>query len=172
MLNQLNMNKFLITGIALVVLAVVYAFKPSADATSNSGQINWLNLEQAEKAAKESGKLIFIDVYTEWCGPCKMLDRNTFSDPGVIEFMNKHFVAVKFNAEGADAVTFNGKKYSNPNFTPGKTGRNSQHEFASSLKVPGYPTMYLLDGKGAVVHNVVGYRTPDQLIEELSKTIK
>jgi len=163
------MNKFLVTFIAVVLAFGVYGFKAIDTANNPEGSIQWMSLEDAEKASKDSGKLIFVDVYTEWCGPCKMLDRNTFSDADVIAFMNENFHAVKFNAEGAQTVTFQGKQYANPKYDPSKTGRNSQHEFATSLKVPGYPTMYVLDSKGNVVHNVVGYRAPEQFIEELSK---
>lgn len=164
------MNKLLLGTISILLLVVIYAFNsnnniPAVDDTA----INWISIEEAEKASKSSKKLIFMDVYTDWCGPCKMLDRNTFSDPEVIKYINANYHSVKFNAESQSELTFNGKKYANPNFDPSKKGRNSAHEFTRYLNVRGYPTMYVLEGSGKIVNNLVGYRTPDQLMEELTK---
>ena len=63
-------------------------------------------MNEALAAQEKEPKKIFMDVYTKWCGPCKMLDRNTFSDKKVIEFVNKNYYAVKFNAEGTEEITF------------------------------------------------------------------
>ena len=62
-------------------------------------EVNWLTLNEAFEAQKIQPKKILIDVYTVWCGPCKLLDKNTFGHPGVAEFINDHFYPVKFNAE-------------------------------------------------------------------------
>ncbi|MGB2404834.1 MAG: thioredoxin family protein, partial [Flavobacteriaceae bacterium] len=58
-------------------------------------EINWLTLPEALEAQKAEPKKIFMDVYTIWCGPCKLLDRNTFSNKDVIRYINTHFYAVK-----------------------------------------------------------------------------
>jgi thioredoxin-related protein len=162
------MKKLLIGTIGILLLLGIYAFnsKSEVTTTSESSEIKWLSLEDAMKAAAKSKKGVFIDMYTEWCGPCKMLDRNTFSDKSVIDHINANYHAVKFNAEGNQEVTFNGKKYSNPNYRP-TTGRNSAHEFTAFLQVRGYPTMYILNPKGEVQINIVGYRNPEQLLTEL-----
>jgi thioredoxin-related protein len=164
------MNKFLAITIALAGLGATIAFKPfSKPQLAEEESITWMSLEDAETASKKSKKPIFMDVYTDWCGPCKMLDRNTFSDPEVITYINKNYHAVKFNAEGPADVTYQGKTYSNPNYSDGKSGRNGTHEFTTFLKVRGYPTMYILDYNGKIVNNIVGYRTADQLLDELNK---
>ncbi len=110
-----------------------------------------------------------VDVYTEWCGPCKMMDRNTFTNADVIKKVNTDYYAVKFNAEGPDALEFNGKKYANPKFDPkkGTRGRNYPHEFTQFLSVRGYPTLVILDNNLAISDKLVGYKTPDKLLAEL-----
>ena len=64
--------------------------------------IEWMTLAQAIEAQKIEPKKIFMDVYTNWCGPCKLLDKNTFQNPDVSRYISEHFYAVKFNAEGQE----------------------------------------------------------------------
>ena len=69
-------------------------------------KIKWMTMNEALEAQKESPKKLFMDVYTTWCGPCKLLDKNTLSHKDVIAFINKNYYAVKFNAEGNEEITF------------------------------------------------------------------
>ena len=63
-------------------------------------EIRWLTLDEALAKQKKNAKPIFMDVYTDWCGPCKYLDATTFHDAAIVEFVNTNYYAVKFNAEG------------------------------------------------------------------------
>lgn len=134
---------------------------------SHAQEIKWMTMNEAIKAQKKEPKPIFMDIYTDWCGPCKMLDKGTFHDASIVELISKNYYAVKFNAEGNEVINFNGVQYTNPNFVAGKAGRNSMHEFTSFLKVRGYPTMMIFDKKGEIAKDIVGYRTPEQLKTEL-----
>ncbi len=126
-------------------------------------KINWMSMTEALEAQKENPKKIFMDVYTTWCGPCKMLDRNTFSNKNVIQFVNENYYAVKFNAEGTEEIYYQDFNYTNPNYQEGRKGRNSQHLLAHALKVTGYPSMVFFKDNGDVIQTLVGYRTPEQL---------
>lgn len=127
-------------------------------------QIEWMTMNEALEAQKKEPKKIFADVYTDWCGPCKMMDKNTFSNPDVADYVNEHFYPVKFNAEGTEKVDYKGFEYTNPNYKPGRKGkRNAQHFFANALKVSAYPTVVFFDEQSDVISPVVGYRTPEQL---------
>lgn len=130
-------------------------------------EIKWMTINEALEAQKKDPKPIFMDVYTDWCGPCKLLDKNTFHDASIVELISKSYYAVKFNAEGNEEINFNGTKYTNPGFVEDKKGRNSAHEFTRFLKVQGYPTMYIIDEKGEIKTNILGYKTPEQLKVEL-----
>lgn len=142
------------TLILLLLLAVGVA---------NAQQINWMTMDQALEAQKKEPKKIFMDVYTTWCGPCKLLDKNTFGDKSVIEYVNKHYYAVKFNAEGNDPITYKDFTYTNPNYQAERKGRNSQHLFAHALKVNAYPTVVFFKENGDLIQGVPGYRTPKEL---------
>ncbi|MXY56458.1 MAG: DUF255 domain-containing protein, partial [Gammaproteobacteria bacterium] len=58
--------------------------------------------DDAFAAAEENGQLVFVDVYTEWCGPCKLMDANVFPKDAVGEYFNARFVNIKLDAEDED----------------------------------------------------------------------
>ncbi len=126
-------------------------------------EINWMTMNQALEAQKKEPRKIFMDAYTDWCGPCKMLDRNTFSNEDVASYINKHYYPVKFNAEGTEKVIYRDKEFGNPQYDPKRRGRNSQHEFARAIKITAYPSLVFFDEKGELIGPIPGYRTPHQL---------
>ena len=127
-------------------------------------EINWMSLEDAISLQKKAPKKIMMDVYTTWCGPCKMLDRNTFHNQDVVDYVNQHYYAVKFNAEGDESVEFKGKTFTNPNYNPKLVNRrNSAHQLTSYLRVSAYPTIVFFDEKANVVAPITGYQKPTQL---------
>ena len=140
-------------------------------ATIQAQEIKWMTFDEAIALQKKDPKPIFMDVYTDWCGPCKMLDKNTFQTKEFSEFINANYYAVKFNGEGNTEVNYKGKKYSNPSYDPNRKGRNSMHEFTGFLKVEGYPSMYVLDKSGEIAKVIVGYYQTEQLLTEL-KSVK
>ena len=77
-----------------------------------SQKVNWLSIEKAQELQKKVPKNIIMDIYTDWCGPCKLMDKNTFQNPDVAQYLNNNFYAVKFNAEGNKKVSFKGREFS------------------------------------------------------------
>jgi len=127
-------------------------------------EINWLTIEEALELQKKTPKKIFMDVYTNWCGPCKLLDRNTFHNPDVVKYVNENYYAVKFDAEGNTTVKFKEQTFSNPNFDPSKVKRrNGVHEFTRFLQVSAYPSMLFFDEEANLLTPVTGYLKPQQL---------
>jgi len=146
----------------LIVAIVLASFKPITNDTE--AKINWITIEEAVELQKTAPKKIIMDVYTNWCGPCKMLDKNTFGNEDVANYVNEHYYAVKFNAEGNDEVTFDEKTFKNPSYDPAKANkRNSPHEFSRYLKVRAYPTMVFFDEEANFITPVTGYLKPQQL---------
>lgn len=131
---------------------------------SSAQEIKWLTVDEALAAQKKNPKPIFMDVYTDWCGPCKMLDKNTFADPEFAKYVSANYYAVKFNAEGNSTVNYKGKSYKNPGFDPVRKGRNAVHEFTLLLKVRAYPSMFILDANGEVKEPIIGYYSAQQLL--------
>jgi len=141
----------------LLVVAVL------ASTPSSAQQIQWISLEEAIAAQKITPKKIFMDVYTDWCGPCKLLDKKTFQNPDVSKYISEHYYAVKFNAEGQEEINFFNQTYTNPSYDPNRKGRNGTHQFTQYLGVKGYPTMVFFSENGAPIMPVVGYLKPQQL---------
>lgn len=134
-----------------------------ATASITAQKINWMSMDEALAAQQNEPKKIIMDVYTTWCGPCKLLDRNTFSNADVIQFINDNYYAVKFNGEGEEEITYQGFTYTNPNYQPGRKGRNSTHFFADALKLRGYPSLVFFGEDGSLIQAIPGYKTPQQL---------
>lgn len=139
------------------------AFCLSASLFAQGDKINWLTVEEVEVLQKKEPRKVLMDVYTTWCGPCKMMMRNTFTNKNVIDYVNKHYYAVKFDAESGKDVVFKGNTYTNPSFVPGKQGRKSQHQFAQALGVNSYPTIIYMDENMDVIAPIKGYQTPDKI---------
>ncbi len=120
-------------------------------------KINWLTFEEALKQNEIKPKKIFIDVYTDWCGWCKELDKNTFSNPQIAEYLNKYYYPVKFNAETKQEISYKGKVYRNNG-----TGSRPPHDLAIALlngKLS-YPSAAYLDDQSNLLTVVPGYLTP------------
>ncbi len=126
-------------------------------------EIKWMSMNEALEAQEKNPKKILMDAYTTWCGPCKLMDANTFTNKDVVNYVNKHFYPVKFDAEGTEEVMYKEFNYTNPNHDPKRKGRNSQHFLANALKISGYPSLVFFDEKSDVIAPIVGYRTPEQL---------
>ena len=133
-------------------------------ANSVAQEINWVTFQEALELQKKTPKKIMMDVYTNWCGPCKMLDRNTFQKKEVADYVNEHYYAVKFNGEGNDVVNYKAKSFTNPNYNPANANRrNSAHELARYLQISAYPTIVFFDEKGDLIFPLRGYKTPPEL---------
>ena len=120
-------------------------------------------MEEALAAQEKEPKKIIMDAYTNWCGPCKLMDKNTFGNKKVADFINENYYPVKFNAEGPDAITYQDFTYTNPNYQPDRRGRNATHFFADALKIQGYPSIVFFEEDGALIQAVTGYKSPQEI---------
>jgi len=102
---------------------------------------------EAQALAKEEGKLIFMDAYATWCGPCKWMAANTFTDAEVAAFFNENFINLKMDMEKGEGPTL-----------------------ARKYKVRAYPTLYFFNADGTVAKQALGAKRPDGLLE-LGKSV-
>lgn len=139
------MKKYILALSFIVTASFSFsAFAPKED------KINWVSMEKAVAMTDKKPKKILIDVYTNWCGPCKRMASTTFVHPFIVSYVNENYYAVKFNAEGNDTVEFKGNVYVNKQFNPANFNRrNGTHDFTRAIApVNGriaYPTIVYLD---------------------------
>lgn len=139
-----------------------FAQKESETKTESQTGIKWMTFEDAVKRNKKKPRKIFIDVYTDWCGWCKKMDAETFKDPALVEYINEHYYAVKFNAEQKEPVTFKKQVFVNTN--PEK--KKSPHQLAVALlkQELRYPSYVILDGKSEWIDKIKGYKTAEDFL--------
>lgn len=145
------MKKLLKLSIILVLLITMISVK----AQETKG-INWLGFEEAILMNTENPKLVFIDVYTDWCGWCKKMDASTFSNPEIIKYMNEKYYCVKLDAETKNPIEFMGTEFINPN----PEGRKSTHQLAALLlnNKLSYPSYVIMNEDNKVLTVVKGFK--------------
>jgi len=141
----MNMKHYLLS--VLIIFGGVFSLVNSAQAqhSINEEGIEFFHgsWEEVLKEAKAKKRVIFVDAYTSWCGPCKMMARSTFTDGEVGKFYNKNFINYKLDMEKGEG----------PNF-------------AAKFAVRAYPTLLYINHKEEVVHKVLGFRPPDKFLAE------
>ena len=162
------MRKYLILFFALVAATFIGIAQtkndtkdttvPKTDETTDV-VLKWYKMDEVLELTAKAPKKILIDVYTDWCGWCKVMDKQTFADPKIAAYLNKYFYAVKFNAEEKTPVSFGGKTY---NFIP--EYRSNELAIALLQGKMSYPNIVYMDEKGQLLSAVPGFQKPEAIL--------
>ncbi len=130
-----------------------------AQDTESNTKVNWMTWEEAMIKSKTEKRPIFVDVYTNWCGWCKKMERSTFNDTVISSYLNKNFYPVKFNAEQKETIVFNDTEYKYV-----KSGKRGYHELAAWMMRGrmGYPTVVFLDENIKIIQPIPGFQPADK----------
>ncbi len=141
-----------------LITLVLISFTVALIAQEKSAKVNWLTFEEAVEANKTEKRKIFIDVYTDWCGWCKVMDKNTFNQDQVAEYLNENFYPVKLDGEQKEDIEFRGTTFK---FVP--SGRKGYHQLAAALLNGqlSYPTVIFLDEEFNMLQPLKGYQKPE-----------
>lgn len=115
--------------------------------------ITWLSYDEGLARANKEGKHILIDFYTTWCGWCKKMDRSTFQDDAVVDFVSNNMVAIKVNAESPKLVTHGDSQISERILSRDVFGAR------------GFPTYFFLNPQGKALFKISGYRDATDFLQ-------
>ena len=150
--------------IAAVALLVLPAAAPAGDApppkrlnrsaTPAPGEkkLDWLAFDAASARAMSEGKHVIVDIYTNWCGWCKVMERETYGNPEVADYLTQNFVLAKVNGESSAKIHWKGKEL-------------TERQFAREVGVTGFPATYFLKPDLELLGGVPGFiRAPEFML--------
>ena len=147
----------------IILIIIVVSSLPGFSQES----VKWFTIQEAEKLLKQAPRPIFVDTYTDWCGWCKKMDKETFTNSVISDILNNKFYPVKFDAEGKESISFFGQTFIND----GKSGNAHQLAVALLRGQLSYPTVVFLiplkDGK-IRAEPVAGFRAAKDMEVYLS----
>jgi thioredoxin-related protein len=126
----------------VLLLALILQVSSAAFSQSKGIKFEKGTFAAVKAKAKKEKKLIFMDCYTTWCGPCTAMTENTFPDPQAGEYFNKYFINAKFDMEEGEG-----------------------EDLASKYQIQCYPNLLVLDADGNLLHRAAGYKEVEELIE-------
>ncbi len=132
----------------LIIVFILCSKLISAQGIEFNTHSTW---QELISTAASKNKLIFLDCYTTWCGPCKGMAADVFTDKTVGEFMNSNFICTKRDMEKGEGADLN-KKY--------------------KAFIPGYPTYLLINSNGEVVYQAAGYMKADKFIQSMKEGLE
>lgn len=142
----------------LLVAILVFTFMSCSK--EKSGEMTWYGLEEGIELAEKQNKLVLLDNYADWCGWCKRMDSDVFSDEEVAKILGKDFIAIKLDVESPEKVTYKGKEYLPKQLS------------AEIFSVRGLPTFSILDKTGTPLGQLVGYSPKQEFLKKVGNYVK
>jgi thioredoxin 1 len=151
MFQKIKMKNILFIILAGIAGFILYKYKnPTVnfkEDTKGGIQFHKGTWAEALALAKKNNKLIFLDIYASWCGPCKKLKKRTFSSDKVGTYFNEHFINVSLDGEEGEGVTV-----------------------SSKYNVSSYPSLFFIDGDGKIISKAEGFLNANEIIQ-FGKTV-
>ncbi len=144
------------------IFFAIFALLLLTSFTNTDKELKWLDWNTGYPLAKKTNKIILLDAYTDWCGWCKKMDRDTYTDPKIISALNKDFIIIKFNPEIADVqYDLDGVKIS---------GRELYSQLTQG-KSTGFPTTYFIQPNKKQIQLAAGYLGPEDFLKILDQIV-
>ena len=140
----------------VILLILAIGFGVAAFTPPKEEKINWLKLEEAYELNQKEPRKIFVDVYTDWCGWCKKMDKETFANAEVADYVNKNYYAVKLDAESQREFMMAGEKM-------------NEATVARQLGVNSFPTIVLIHEDFQKFQPVPGFQPAKEFKDILTR---
>lgn len=145
-LTKLSFMKYLF--LLLPVLGFLFFLHLKASEKPVETELNYFKgtFSEALTESSKQNKPVFMDAYTNWCGWCKKLDRTTFADKEVSDYLNQNFIVLKVNMEEGEGF-----------------------DLADKYGINSFPTLLFIDEKGKAFHGIGGYANASEFLKEAQK---
>ena len=162
----------ILTVIALSLMGLFYltscydeakAVDTAKTATARTA-LEWHGIQDLANLQAKNPKKVIVDIYTDWCKWCKVMDQKTFADPAIAPYLADNYHLIKLNAEDKNSLTFNGKAYA---FV--QQGKRGYHQLAAELLKGSmsYPSFVVLDENMNISKVIKGFKNSQQFKAEL-----
>ena len=158
MIHGSRFAKVFTAAVFLLAFCVPAVFSPAfAAVPKKKSQVHWMDYNTALEKAKKNPKLIFVDLYADWCVPCRIMEANVYSDPTVASLLNSKFYAVKLNAESQDTISCDGER------------KTVQRCYFDVWELSALPAFVLVAPKGLTILTVTDSMSPQEMQSLLFK---
>lgn len=148
-------------AILLIFSALLFPLSSFSPAKLAGEELKWEEWNSGYPKAVKDKKIALVDAYTDWCGWCKRMDKDTYANPDIIKKINKHFVPIKFNPELSKTYTLDGQEYSGGQLLA----------MLSQNRRTGYPTTFFIITSKNTVYAVSGYEGPEKFSQTLDNIL-
>ncbi|MDT8323542.1 MAG: DUF255 domain-containing protein [Bacteroidota bacterium] len=145
------MKRMLPPVLAIASIIAALLLWPAATPAAENGEVEWLNYSEAVSRGAAEDKIILVDVYTDWCGWCRKMDREVYGDAAVREYLAAHYVAAKLDAESGARHTVQGQEA-------------TESQIAKAYGISGYPATIFLNAEGEIITILSGYVDRDRFL--------
>jgi thioredoxin-related protein len=126
--------------------------KPGAETKAPAKKLDWLAFDAATEKASKQKKHLIVDIYTSWCGWCRVMDRETYGNADVAAYLTENFVLAKVNGESSSKLHWKGQEL-------------TERQFARAVGVTGYPATYFMKPNAELLGGVPGFiKSPDFMV--------
>src|SRR6185295_1082203 len=148
------MQKLLVLSFSLWLCS----FSPSNLNGNAKAGLTWLTLDEAAAKMQVEKKMVLIDLYTDWCGWCKVMDKNTYTNKELIKYVNEHFYPVKLNAETRQTL-----KWFDKDFNYDESYKVNSYALYLTRGQLAFPTTVILPADGTAPQAIPGYLKPGEM---------